>query len=113
MRDQLAAAVLDFRQPLPDRLKPMMSTGYLDATKPPVPYEIVSLPPAGSLAATGTDMGNFMIAHLQNGKFGDGQIMKPETAVQISRSMSYQLRRLRIVCDSWVAVSIALALAWK
>ncbi|WP_207790339.1 serine hydrolase domain-containing protein [Sandaracinobacter neustonicus] len=88
-----------FRQPLPDRLKPMMSTGYLDATKPPVPYEIVSLPPAGSLAATGTDMGNFMIAHLQNGKFGDGQIMKPETAIQMhetARSVMAPLNNMRL-----------------
>lgn len=88
-----------FRQPLPDRLKPMMSTGYLDPTKPAVPFEIVSLPPAGSLSATGTDMGNFMIAHLQNGAFGDGRIMKPETAIQMhetARSVMEPLNNMRL-----------------
>ena len=36
--------------------------------------------PAGSLSASGADMGHFMIAHLQDGKYGAGQILKPETA---------------------------------
>ncbi len=76
----LQMANSSFRQPLPARLVPMMSKGYSDVTKPAIPFEIVNIPPAGSLSATGADMANFMIAHLQQGRFGDAAILKPETA---------------------------------
>jgi hypothetical protein len=42
--------------------------------------------PAGSLAASGDDMSKFMIAHLQDGKFGAAQILKPETAKEMHTS---------------------------
>jgi CubicO group peptidase (beta-lactamase class C family) len=65
-----------FRQPLPDTLKPLMASGYSNVTEKAKPFEIVVPAPAGSLAATGADMGKFMIAHLNNG----GALLKPETA---------------------------------
>ncbi|HMA50544.1 MAG TPA: serine hydrolase, partial [Magnetospirillaceae bacterium] len=43
----------------------------------------INLAPAGSLATTGDDISRFMIAHLQDGKFGDKEILKPETAVMM------------------------------
>jgi CubicO group peptidase (beta-lactamase class C family) len=72
-----------FRQPLPANLKPYMSKGYSQASEPEKPYEIVGPAPAGSLAASGENMGHFMIAHLQDGRYGDKQILKPETAQQM------------------------------
>lgn len=72
-----------FRQPLPDNLKPLMSDGYILASQPPKPYEWVQVAPAGSLAASAIDMTHFMIMHLQNGRYGDVQILKPETAVEM------------------------------
>ena len=72
-----------FRQPLPERLKPQLSTGYQAASLPAKPFEIVGPAPAGSLASTGDDMSHFMIAHLQNGRYGSGQILKPGTAGQM------------------------------
>jgi hypothetical protein len=39
--------------------------------------------PAGSLAASGDDMSRFMIAHLQNGKYGDAEILNPATAKEM------------------------------
>jgi CubicO group peptidase (beta-lactamase class C family) len=69
-----------FRQPLPGRLKGDMATGYEVASGDAKPFEVVIPGPAGSLAASGHDMGQFMIAHLQNGRFGSGAILKPETA---------------------------------
>ncbi len=69
-----------FVQPLPKDLEPMMSKGYSVASSDPKPYEFVEAFPAGSVATTARDMCNFMIAHLQNGKFGDKQILRPETA---------------------------------
>ena len=69
-----------FRQPLPDALKPDMAVGYVDADTPGLGFEVINVPPAGSLSSTGDDMTHFMIAHLADGKYGDAQILKPETA---------------------------------
>jgi CubicO group peptidase (beta-lactamase class C family) len=69
-----------FEQPLPARLAAQMSKGYPDTSKPAEPFEFVSIPPAGSMSATGDDMGRFMIAHLEEGRYGDARILKPETA---------------------------------
>jgi CubicO group peptidase (beta-lactamase class C family) len=69
-----------FRQPLPENLAPNMSNGYILASDEAKPFEIIGPYPAGSLSSTATDMANFMIAHLQDGKFGETQILKPETA---------------------------------
>lgn len=69
-----------FRQPLPDRLKPLMSKGYQVASGDPQPFEIVGVAPAGSLSATGADMAKFMIAHLQKGAFGSARILQESTA---------------------------------
>jgi CubicO group peptidase (beta-lactamase class C family) len=72
-----------FRQPVPERLKPNLSRGYQAASLPAKPFENVGPAPAGSLSSTGDDMSHFMIAHLQNGRFGSSQILKPETAEQM------------------------------
>ena len=72
-----------FRQPLPAALKPNISNGYRAASLPPKGFEIVGPAPAGSLSASGEDMAHFMIAHLQKGRYGSGQILKEETAEQM------------------------------
>jgi len=69
-----------FVQPLPEDLKPLMSSGYHKASDKAKPFEFVEAFPAGSVSTTGRDMCNFMIAHLQDGRFGDKQILRPETA---------------------------------
>jgi CubicO group peptidase (beta-lactamase class C family) len=69
-----------FHQPLPDALKPGMAQGYPQADQPAKGYELIPMAPAGSLATTGDDISRFMIAHLQDGKFGDKQILQTETA---------------------------------
>jgi CubicO group peptidase (beta-lactamase class C family) len=69
-----------FVQPLPDALQPLMSKGYDAATDPPKDYELIPAAPAGSMAVAADDMAHFMIAHLQDGRYGDVQILKPETA---------------------------------
>lgn len=70
-----------FSQPLPKRLQPMVSKGYKRASEGEAqPYEYINLAPAGSLAATGADMGKFMIAHLRNGAYGDTRILREDTA---------------------------------
>jgi CubicO group peptidase (beta-lactamase class C family) len=65
-----------FEQPLPAQFVPPMSRGYEYGSDKPQAYEVIPLAPAGALAATGADMGKFMIAHLANG----GPLLNPETA---------------------------------
>lgn len=65
-----------FRQPLPAQWMPLMSKGYPQASADTKPYELVSIPPAGSATLSGSDMAKFMIAHLNQG----AGLMQPETA---------------------------------
>ena len=69
-----------FREPLPPNLKGMMSCGYMVASEPAKPFELIEPAPAGSSSVTATDMSHFMIAHLQDGKYENLQILRPETA---------------------------------
>ncbi len=77
-----------FRQPLPARLAPFMAKGYQVASGDAKPFEIISIPPAGSLSISGTDMGRFMIAHLQNGAFGSTRILQQATAVEMHNTVA-------------------------
>ena len=72
-----------FRQPLPESLKPFMSNGYDLGSGKPQHFEWVEVAPAGSLSASAESMAHWMIMHLQNGRYGDAQILKPETATQM------------------------------
>jgi CubicO group peptidase (beta-lactamase class C family) len=72
-----------FRQPLPESLKPFMSNGYDLGSGKPKHFEWVEVAPAGSLSASAESMAHWMIMHLQNGRYGDAQILKPETAIQM------------------------------
>ncbi len=69
-----------FNQPLPDNLKPLMSRGYQLASEPPKEFELVQAYPAGSLASSADDITHFMIAHLQDGRYGGATILQPQTA---------------------------------
>lgn len=87
-----------FRQPLPDHLNENMSTGYSRASGRIIPFELVNAAPAGSLSSSGTDMAKFMIAHLQNGKFGESRILKEETArlMRVSSKKSEPLNSMAL-----------------
>ena len=76
----LAMAHSTFAQPLPASLAPDMSRGYSTWDKPSPGFEIIDMPPAGALSASGDDMSHFMIAQLQLGRFGADQILDPATA---------------------------------
>ncbi len=69
-----------FRQPLPNDLVPLMSTGYNTASEPAKKFEMVGPAPAGALSSPGAEMAHFMIAHLQNGEYKGNRILKEETA---------------------------------
>ena len=69
-----------FVQPLPKSYTTQVSKGYMSASQPPFPYELILTRPAGSLTTTADDMTHFMIAQLQDGRYGDAQILSSATA---------------------------------
>jgi CubicO group peptidase (beta-lactamase class C family) len=77
-----------FTQPLPANLKPLMSRGYQVASQPAKDFELVQAYPAGSLASSADDITHFMIAHLQDGRYGDATILQPQTA-QLMHARAY------------------------
>lgn len=72
---------------LPSHLEPDLAIGYnySKGRYQPVPYIHIHMHayPAGSMSATATDMARFMIAHLQNGRYGDNWILDEETAQEM------------------------------
>ncbi len=76
--DPLGMTHSTFDQPLPAALAPDMASGYTTADKPPRPFEMITVAPAGSLSSTGDDMARFMIAHLQGGYNGYKLLNNPQ-----------------------------------
>ncbi|WP_394740000.1 serine hydrolase domain-containing protein [Natronococcus roseus] len=79
--DPLAMEGATIEQPVPDDREPV-SQGHAPTedgfeTDDPV---VVGVPPAGSMSATATDMGNFAIAALEDGAFEDDRVLEPESA---------------------------------
>ncbi|NKC00057.1 MAG: serine hydrolase [Pseudomonadales bacterium] len=71
-----------FDEPLPAHLAPNMATGYLNkqGTLAATGFEFIkNFGPAGALSAASADMGNFIIAHLNDGRFQQTQILNPAT----------------------------------
>jgi CubicO group peptidase (beta-lactamase class C family) len=87
-----------FRQPLPDALKPLMSNGYPVASGKPGPFEIVQAEPAGSSSSAADDMARFMIAHLQDGRFENTQILRTETARLMHSRQFANLPEMNAMC---------------
>jgi CubicO group peptidase (beta-lactamase class C family) len=50
-----------------------------------LPYHYLDDAPAGDLNATATDMARFMIAHLQNGPYGEARILEEKTAAEMHK----------------------------
>ena len=79
-----------FKQPLPTEMASSMSSGYRLGSDAPGEFEIINAFPAGSLSSSATDIGQFMIAHLQDGQLGEARILKPET-VRLMHSRLFAL----------------------
>ena len=71
-----------FDQPPAPGLRERVATGYGVEGGEPVagPFEYIDEAPAGSVSTTATDMARFMIAHLQDGRYGDARILEEATA---------------------------------
>jgi len=70
-----------FHQPYPADLTRDLAVGYIDLFGRYLPQggSYTHVYPASGLITTGADMGRFMLAHLEDGRLGDGQILRPET----------------------------------
>jgi CubicO group peptidase (beta-lactamase class C family) len=73
------------RQPLPASLAPDLSGGYYytQGEYAKVGFEYAVDYPAGALSSTAADISKFMLAHLQDGRWGDARILSEQTARQM------------------------------
>jgi CubicO group peptidase (beta-lactamase class C family) len=81
------------QEPVPERLAPDVTTAYKFENGGEVaqPYEIIGgFRPAGSAAISALDMTHFMLAHLQQGRYGDREILKPAT-IDLMHATAFQL----------------------
>lgn len=83
--EPLAMAHSTAAEPVPVSLRDDLARSYDTETLPPqpIPFTFVPQAPDGSLSATATDMANFMIAHLNEGRFGDASILEPATVARM------------------------------
>ncbi len=72
-------------EPVPAPLRDDLARSYDTETVPPrpIPFTFDPQAPDGSMSVTATDIANFMIAHLNEGRFGDARILEPETAAEM------------------------------
>ncbi len=83
--EPLAMAHSTASQPVPANLAGDLARSYdTEAGTPrPIPFTFVRQVPDGSMSVTADDMANFMIAHLNEGRFGAGRILEPATAAEM------------------------------
>jgi CubicO group peptidase (beta-lactamase class C family) len=74
-----------FEQPLPPTLAAELTRSYAYTREgfQRIRDKFIRTPPTGASATTVTDMANFMIAHLNDGRFGTDRILRQETAQQM------------------------------
>lgn len=77
-----------FVQPLPPHLRARLAKAYYTRSGPAREMDYLQPWPGGSAASTGTDMARFMIAHLDEGRFRNLSILRPETIALMHRRAS-------------------------
>ncbi len=77
-------------EPVLDALRADLAVSYHNEEGPyqAVPFIYDVLVPDGSITASATDMAHFMLAHLQNGRYNQAQLLQPAT-VQLMHSRSF------------------------
>jgi CubicO group peptidase (beta-lactamase class C family) len=88
------------RQPAKEQLPAGMSTGYKwDAGQFKAhDFEYVMIPPAGCMSMTAADAAKFMLAHLNDGQWGDRKILKPETARRMREPLFRHTPKTSAMC---------------
>jgi CubicO group peptidase (beta-lactamase class C family) len=76
-------------QPVSSELAPDLASAYVYAgdVYQAQAFEYINIGPAGAISASGTDIAKFMLAHLQDGSYGDAQILEPATARQMHSTL--------------------------
>lgn len=76
-----------FLQPLPSQLASDLAVGYKykNGTYHRRPFVFSNTIPGNALMATATDIAHFAIAHLQNGRYGNAQILNNASAKEMHR----------------------------
>ena len=84
-----------FEQQLPPDLAAQLAVSYdtYAGSYHAMPFEYFQIAPAGGLSTTATDIAQFMIAHLQDGRVGDARILHAATAQDDASPPVYQRRR--------------------
>lgn len=80
------------REPVPSALASKLSSSYTYAADgyEEEPFAFDNMRPDGSISASAKDMANFMIAHLNDGRYGGAELLKPAT-VQRMHTQSFTL----------------------
>ena len=87
-----------FKQPPPSRLASDLAMGYRYKKGSYKPYStdyLSIIPPAGDFYTTATDIAHFMIAHLQDGRYGNLRILDEATAQNMHQQHFTHHPRLR------------------
>jgi CubicO group peptidase (beta-lactamase class C family) len=77
-----------FIEPAPAQLLAHAARGYVSSSGPAQAFELLAPAPAGAMSTTAEDMAHFMIAHLQNGRYGGAAILRPDT-VRLMQATAY------------------------
>jgi CubicO group peptidase (beta-lactamase class C family) len=85
----LGMARSTFREPLPPALEPDAAVAYEfgGGVFEPQNFEWMQQYPAASLSSTATDMARFMLAHLQEGRYGSRRILGEAAAREMHRHL--------------------------
>ena len=86
-----------FQQPPPPHLASDLAVGYRykNGTYEPYPFDYLNIVPAAALNATATDIARFMIAHLQDGRYGNTRILSEATVQEMHRQQFTHHPQLR------------------
>lgn len=89
-----------FRQPLPADLKSKHAEGYTYTGGSYINHSFKTIPlaPVGVASTTAEDIVPFMLAHLQNGKYGNTQILDSITAVQMHSPLFQHAPNINGIC---------------
>ncbi len=81
-----------FRRPFPPNLAPFVATAGVGGQ--PSDKTAIQLYPAESLVSTVTDMGHFIVAHLNGGRFDDARILSQASVTEMHRQHFTQHPRM-------------------
>jgi CubicO group peptidase (beta-lactamase class C family) len=76
-----------FREPVPAELEPFLATGYVyrNGAFEAQEFEYDPAIADGAMSSSAADMARFMIAHLQDGRYGAQRILREQTAREMRR----------------------------